>query len=565
MGNPHGKLVLLNQDGPDREFELSKSSISIGRAETNDIRLDDGRVSRVHARLTLSEGETILMDLGSSNGTRVDGERIERATLIPGATIHVGGCQLKYSIDAPTEELGLTIIDSELQLEQTVVGEFLPTVINETGSPRLVVHTADKTWSVPLEDQDRTTIGRDEENAIYLDAANVSRQHAEIQRRGEAFLLKDLGSANGTWMGQERVDQHALQEGDTFRIGPAEIVFKPGFTEENLTTIDDPKAMPSGRRTVIFVPGLMGSELWLGNERVWPNVKTIITNPELFIYGSGPDLEARALVDEVVVVPNLIKQDQYNRIGDYLVDELAYRRKEDYFEFAYDWRQDIRISARQLGELIETIPRSQPIVIVGHSLGTYVTRYYVEALGADPRVERLILMGGPYKGAVKGLVSLLVAPAVLPFGIMGDRLRQVMVSFPSSFQILPEYAVGTDQHGKPVNFLQEDFWLEPEHRPMLKFARDLRREWKQAPDIPTISIFGYGIRTIANVTIERDDAGALKDVRYDQSDAGDGSVLEESAILPGSEIHPVHQHHGALFVDNDVKMRLKLELMRPYA
>ncbi len=39
-------------------------------------------------------------------------------------------------------------------------------------------------------------------------------------------------------------------------------------------------------------------------------------------------------------------------------------------------------------------------------------------------------------------------------------------------------------------------------------------------------------------------------------------MLEHSAYLPGSEIHPVHQHHGSLFVDNDVKMRLKLELMR---
>ncbi len=43
---------------------------------------------------------------------------------------------------------------------------------------------------------------------------------------------------------------------------------------------------------------------------------------------------------------------------------------------------------------------------------------------------------------------------------------------------------------------------------------------------------------------------------------GDGTIPEHSAVLEGSEIHPVRQQHGALFVDSDVKMRLKLELTR---
>jgi len=46
---------------------------------------------------------------------------------------------------------------------------------------------------------------------------------------------------------------------------------------------------------------------------------------------------------------------------------------------------------------------------------------------------------------------------------------------------------------------------------------------------------------------------------------GDGSVPENSAVLEGADFHPVHQLHGPLFVDNDVKMRLRLELIgRPF-
>lgn len=46
--------------------------------------------------------------------------------------------------------------------------------------------------------------------------------------------------------------------------------------------------------------------------------------------------------------------------------------------------------------------------------------------------------------------------------------------------------------------------------------------------------------------------------------AGDGSVPKVSAVLPGAEIHPVRQHHGALYPDGDVRARLLLELTRAH-
>jgi pimeloyl-ACP methyl ester carboxylesterase len=382
---------------------------------------------------------------------------------------------------------------------------------------------------------------------------------------GDAFLLKDLESTNGTFLSGKKVDQVILQDSDVFHIGSTQIIYKSGFQEQALTMADETLAVPTGRKTVIFVPGLMGSELWLGNERMWPNVKTIFTNPEIFNYPSEIPLEPRNIVDEIVIVPNLIKQDQYNRLGDYLVEELNYRREVDFFEFPYDWRQDVRVSAQELGRLIESLPSSQPIIIIGHSLGTMVSRYYVERLGGHRRVERLILMGGPHKGAVKGLVSMLVAPEVLPFGIMGERLRKIVETFPSTYQIIPDYAVGHDQDGKEINFIAEGSWLPKENEKLLQLGRDFRRELSESAKIPSVSIFGYGIKTISEISIRRDRDGNIQHVDYVAGNIGDGSVLEESAFLPGSDIHPVHQHHGALFVDNDVKMRLKIELTRDFS
>ncbi len=564
MDTSYGKLILLNPNGPEQEFKLAKESISLGRGTTNDIILDDVRVSRSHAQLEVGAQGVTLVDLGSSNGTRVNGNQIDRITLVPEDTISLGSQQLKFTVDAPTEDVGMTIIDTQLQLDQTIDDEYLPVVINDTSSPSLVVFTGDKTWRIDLKDHDQATIGRDESCAVFIDAKSVSRRHAEVQQRGETFLVKDLGSTNGTLVNGQSIDQHILQDGEVIQIGSAQIVFKRGFQEEALTMVGEQLALPTGRRTVVFVPGMMGSELWLGNERVWPNVKTLFTNPEIYSYPSEVPLEPRGIVDEVVIVPNFIKLDQYNRLGDYFVDELKYRRDVDFFEFAYDWRQDVRTSAAQLGELIESLDKAQPVIVIGHSLGTMVTRYYVECLGGDKHVERVILMGGPHKGAVKVLISFLVAPQVVPFGIMGDRLRDIVLSFPSSYQILPTYPVGTDQQGGKTNFLEDDRWLDPEYHHLLKLGQDFRAELKSSSPVPSTSIFGYGIQTVSDISLRRDGAGKVESVDFHSENVGDGSVLEQSAFLQGSEIHPVHQHHGSLFVDNDVKMRLKLELLRPY-
>ncbi len=564
MYSNYGKLTLLNPIGPEQEFELAKTSVSLGRGAINDIVLDDVRVSRSHARLDFATEEVTIVDLGSSNGTRVNGIRIERTTLVPGDTIGLGGQQLKYSVEGPSEDVDLTVIDTQVQLDQTIAEEVLPVVINDTANPSLVVFTSDRTWSIDLADLDQATIGRDESCAVFIDVDKVSRQHAEVQHRGEAFLIKDLDSTNGTWVNSQQIDQHILQDGDVIRVGPAQIIFKRGFQEQALTMVAERMPVAPGRRTVIFVPGLMGSELWLGNERVWPNVKTLFTNPELFIYPSKTPLEPRNIVDELVIVPNFIKVDQYNRLGDYFVDELDFRRGVDFFEFPYDWRQDVRISAAQLGELVESLDTRQPVIIIGHSLGTMVTRYYIECLGGDKHVERIILMGGPHKGVVKGLVSMLVAPQVIPFGIMGERLREIIMTYPTAYQILPVYPVGTGQPEAKTNFLEDDRWLEPQYHPLLKLGQDFRSELKPSASIPTVSIFGYGIKTISDVLLKRNAEGKVESVDYLSDTKGDGSVLEVSAFFPGSEIHPVHQHHGALFVDNDVKMRLKMELLRPY-
>ena len=293
------KLALDRPDGQRQEFELARASVLIGRSLTNDIVLQDARVSRTHARLDCSAAGCRVVDLGSPNGTWVNGVRVTSAELTAGDTLVVGNSQLAFAAGPATVEPVVTVMESDAELDATLLTTSLPKVVNEHDGPRLVVLAPDRTWEVPL-DKDSLSIGRFEDNDLVLDYDKVSRHHARLARQGDGFLLKDLGSTNGTWMGAQRVDEQRLRSGATFRTGRVTFVFKNGFAPAALTAVETETFRPNQpRRPVIIVPGVMGSELYLGSEKVWPDVKHLFRNPEVYRLPDDTPLEARGLVQEV--------------------------------------------------------------------------------------------------------------------------------------------------------------------------------------------------------------------------------------------------------------------------
>lgn len=559
----YGKLILTLPDGSEQEFELRKSRLTIGRSTANDIALNDGRVSRFHAQVDCADEACWITDLGSSNGTTLNGQRIERAELKPGDSIGLGNSKLRYDKTPVANTALMTLINSEADLRATLGSMVLPVTLHETMSPHLVVNGPERTWEIPLAAVEKLTIGRAVENDLVLESPTVSRRHAELHRQGGHFILYDRGSSNGIWVGEKRVSELVLQTNTQARIGAYQLLYKSGFTPEALSQADETLFHPrKTRRPVVFVPGFMGSELWLGSQRVWPDVRTLFTNPEIFSYTPDSKLEARGLLGEVVLVPNLVKLEQYNRLGDYLEEELNYQRGVDFFEFSYDWRQDVRLSAHQLAQAIARWSIEPPFILIAHSLGTLVSRYYVERLGGSKKVQRLLLMGGPHSGTPTIATSLVLGPNLLPFGILGERLRRVLSTFPSCYQILPTYPCALDQNSQAINMLYEEGWLAKAQRPLLHMAQEFRQELGSKYSAPTVSIFGYGIPTTAGLRVVRDATGKWIQVHYENKPSGDNTIPERSAVLPQTEIHPVSQHHGSLYVDGDVKMRLKLELAR---
>ena len=526
--------------------------------------LAEPKISRQHAQIDWIDDGWEVVDLASSNGTFVNGERVARRRMTPGDEILIGDCRLRYEQAGvlPTEEEEAVAIDNEADLERTLADATVAVKLSQVDLPRLAVRLPGRaTWELAL-DGDEFTIGRTSGNDIILDLPQVSRLHARLVRRGDRYVLKDNNSSNGTWLGSTRIDEASLQGGDTFQIGPAQLILKHSASPADLTFVEgfSPKS-GSRRQPVVVVPGVMGSELWLGREKVWPNVRMLFKDPDLLRLTDDSRLEPHGLLSDVVVVPNLIKLDQYSRLSDYLEESMGYARGKDLLEFAYDWRRDLRDSAKRMAAAIDNWNVEPPITIVAHSMGSLVSRYYIEHFGGRHKIGRLIVIGGPHGGAPSMLAQLATKVAFLPFGLLGDRLRDLVSSFDSVYSLLPVDTVVVDQHGKSFGIMDDETWL-PEHLlPKLRNAREFRRELGTRSSVPTVSIFGYGLDTLTRVNVQRDHSGRwtqLKTVKQ----SGDDTVPENSGILEGSEIHPVQQHHGALYVDNDVKMRLKHELMK---
>jgi FHA domain len=71
----------------------------------------------------------------------------------------------------------------------------------------------------------RTLIGRSPDCEIFLDDVTVSRRHAELQREGDTFTIRDLGSLNGTYVNRRRIESTVLEDDDEVQIGKYRLTF----------------------------------------------------------------------------------------------------------------------------------------------------------------------------------------------------------------------------------------------------------------------------------------------------------------------------------------------------
>jgi hypothetical protein len=100
--NPNSRYPLIDVDG--HRYHLTSPSTVIGRGAEADIVVDDSGVSRQHIRFEVTDWGTILTDLGSTNGTFVEDQRVTEVTLVDGNAITVGRTTIMYWDGLPVDE-----------------------------------------------------------------------------------------------------------------------------------------------------------------------------------------------------------------------------------------------------------------------------------------------------------------------------------------------------------------------------------------------------------------------------------------------------------------------------
>ena len=215
-------LVVYAPDRAPFRYAIARQSVGIGRSPKsgNDLVIEsDGQVSKKHARLELdAEGRFTLYDTGSTNGTKVNGRRIDNRTLNDGDEIQIGETRLTFQQGIGAKKAIPT--NGTHEGREPMGGNSRGGVFGGAAAQARDLPSADASVSPPsrplrartarlillADDQDlddfllasETLIGRGVTNDIVLPDRSIGTRHARILHDGDGYALESLGDAETT-------------------------------------------------------------------------------------------------------------------------------------------------------------------------------------------------------------------------------------------------------------------------------------------------------------------------------------------------------------------------------
>lgn len=224
---------------------LVEPMITIGRSATNDLVVDDPYVADKHFEVHVTHETLTLKNLQPLKPVRVNTVDV------------IGACTLKVDDEITLGTIELVVIDPKRESKVTASETSNATqmrAVHTTGWALKANHTALANRVFPL--KDTTVIGRSADCDISLAAAHLSRRHAQLQIIDGALFVKDLGSANGTFLNGKQVMEARVKRGDELRfdaltfgvMGPADEMAKT--TVRTIPVPPTPTARPAPTKPV---------------------------------------------------------------------------------------------------------------------------------------------------------------------------------------------------------------------------------------------------------------------------------------------------------------------------
>ena len=227
------------------------------------------------------------------------------------------------------------------------------------------------------------------------------------------------------------------------------------------------------RDLVVVLPGILGSTLARDGQEAWApsagvvwqairsfgaSIQSLTLPTDLGDDHPGDGVEPLALMPDLHLLPGLWSANiGYSRLLDWLTQRFTLvppdpkdpAKPANLLPFAYDWRLSNRYNARRLRAVVEPAlerwralaeaNREARLILICHSMGGLVARWYVEREGGAALTRKLITIGTPHRGAVAALQQLVngVEKSVGPLRLNLTRFAR---SLPSAHQLLPQYA-----------------------------------------------------------------------------------------------------------------------------
>jgi len=296
------------------------------------------------------------------------------------------------------------------------------------------------------------------------------------------------------------------------------------------------------------------------------------------------DLEPAGVMDQLVFLPPLFKQEQYGRFIDAL-RKMGYHTENEpdtimgtpiIYTFAYDWRQDNRISARQLGIAIQKWKTNHPdakVWVIAHSNGGIVARWFIEKEGGNNIIDKLFLLGSPWDGAPKAMQVLFEGPEVFLLRLfnhfnINKLTRETILTFPSFYQLIPFFSPFLfDQNGAAVNPFENNSWLQTDHQvQLLENAKQFYEQLGTDLNVETLCFFGIKQSTTTGGIVHFDSEGDWEKIKWKRVEPGDGTVTVHSAVHEqADEKLPYMVAHGDIYINPAVLDKLEWELRGRYS
>ncbi len=269
-------IALILKLGPDQHvrYPLNRMVQRIGRDPNCEIFLEGDLVSRYHAEITHAAGKLVLRDMGSTNGTFVNGRQLTAPVeLKQGDEVGIGN-QTLVVVDEPDSRLEETSAqDGEAVRHLRMSGaEFPPdemppshdatiavvrnVVPEQAAAPReatrLVFIGAPAGTEYPLI-QPEVRLGRAKSCELVIDQPLVSAQHAKIVLRQGGHFIYDTRSLNGVRVNGHKIRGVRLQNGDEITIGDTRLRYEdPNQPSAPPRTAPPPEVRP-GRKWLTWV------------------------------------------------------------------------------------------------------------------------------------------------------------------------------------------------------------------------------------------------------------------------------------------------------------------------